>query len=167
MAVSVAWLPVVQAAQGGQLFDYIQAVSSYLAPPVSAVFVLALFVPRVNEKVSTRVGCELGAGFGHRRRLTLSTPTGRLLGTDWGPADGSGAPRSRVFLWLWQLRSTLPVPSTPLRSALPLLCHRALCLLWPPHPRGLPVHSTHPAQARKCQLPDEHQTRTTWASVLP
>lgn len=51
VAVSVAWLPVVQAAQGGQLFDYIQAISSYLAPPVSAVFVLALFVPRVNEKV--------------------------------------------------------------------------------------------------------------------
>ncbi|XP_074178779.1 sodium/glucose cotransporter 2 isoform X3 [Rhinolophus sinicus] len=50
VAVSVAWLPVVQAAQGGQLFDYIQAISSYLAPPVSAVFVLALFVPRVNEK---------------------------------------------------------------------------------------------------------------------
>ncbi|XP_012860975.1 sodium/glucose cotransporter 2 isoform X1 [Echinops telfairi] len=50
VAVSVAWLPVVQAAQGGQLFDYIQAVSSYLAPPVSAIFVLALFVPRVNEK---------------------------------------------------------------------------------------------------------------------
>ncbi|XP_073071361.1 sodium/glucose cotransporter 2 isoform X7 [Manis javanica] len=51
VAVSVAWLPVVQAAQGGQLFDYIQAVSSYLAPPVSAVFVLALFVPRINEKL--------------------------------------------------------------------------------------------------------------------
>uniref|UniRef100_A0A6I8P6T4 Solute carrier family 5 member 2 n=1 Tax=Ornithorhynchus anatinus TaxID=9258 RepID=A0A6I8P6T4_ORNAN len=49
VGVSVAWLPVVQAAQGGQLFDYIQAISSYLAPPVSAVFVLALFVPRVNE----------------------------------------------------------------------------------------------------------------------
>ncbi|KAM9583420.1 sodium/glucose cotransporter 2 isoform 3-T3 [Trichechus inunguis] len=50
VAVSVAWLPVVQAAQGGQLFDYMQSVSSYLAPPVSAVFILALFVPRVNEK---------------------------------------------------------------------------------------------------------------------
>ncbi|XP_044517074.1 sodium/glucose cotransporter 2 isoform X2 [Gracilinanus agilis] len=49
VAVSIAWLPVVQAAQGGQLFDYIQAISSYLAPPVSAVFILALFVPRVNE----------------------------------------------------------------------------------------------------------------------
>ena len=59
-AVSVAWLPVVQAAQGGQLFDYIQSVSSYLAPPVSAVFVLALFVPRVNEKVSVCAHWALG-----------------------------------------------------------------------------------------------------------
>lgn len=59
VAVSVAWLPVVQAAQGGQLFDYIQSVSSYLAPPVSAVFVLALFVPRVNEKVSRACQCGL------------------------------------------------------------------------------------------------------------
>lgn len=60
VAVSVAWLPVVQAAQGGQLFDYIQSVSSYLAPPVSAVFVLALFVPRVNEKVSVCAHRALG-----------------------------------------------------------------------------------------------------------
>lgn len=60
VAVSVAWLPIVQAAQGGQLFDYIQSVSSYLAPPVSAVFVLALFVPRVNEKVSSVRTDELG-----------------------------------------------------------------------------------------------------------
>jgi len=60
VAVSVAWLPVVQAAQGGQLFDYIQSVSSYLAPPVSAVFVLALFVPRVNEKVSVCAQRALG-----------------------------------------------------------------------------------------------------------
>lgn len=60
VAVSVAWLPVVQAAQGGQLFDYIQSVSSYLAPPVSAVFVLALFVPRVNEKVSVCAHWALG-----------------------------------------------------------------------------------------------------------
>lgn len=62
VAVSVAWLPVVQAAQGGQLFDYMQSVSSYLAPPVSAVFVLALFVPRVNEKVSRACPCELRGG---------------------------------------------------------------------------------------------------------
>ncbi|KAM8961084.1 sodium/glucose cotransporter 2 [Pelodytes ibericus] len=46
---SIAWIPVVQAAQGGQLFDYIQSVASFLAPPIAAVFFLALFVKRVNE----------------------------------------------------------------------------------------------------------------------
>uniref|UniRef100_A0A670JG51 Sodium/glucose cotransporter 2 n=1 Tax=Podarcis muralis TaxID=64176 RepID=A0A670JG51_PODMU len=50
VGVSIAWIPVVQAAQGGQLFDYIQSVSSYLAPPIAAIFLLGLFVKRVNEQ---------------------------------------------------------------------------------------------------------------------
>lgn len=51
VAVSICWIPVVQAAQSGQLFDYIQSVSSYLAPPIASVFLLAVFVKRVNETV--------------------------------------------------------------------------------------------------------------------
>ncbi|KAJ7990197.1 hypothetical protein DPEC_G00297820 [Dallia pectoralis] len=50
VAVSICWIPVVQAAQSGQLFDYIQSVTSYLAPPIAAVFFLAVFVKRVNEQ---------------------------------------------------------------------------------------------------------------------
>uniref|UniRef100_W5M062 Solute carrier family 5 member 2 n=1 Tax=Lepisosteus oculatus TaxID=7918 RepID=W5M062_LEPOC len=49
VSVSIAWIPVVQAAQSGQLFDYIQSITSYLAPPIAAVFFLAVFVKRVNE----------------------------------------------------------------------------------------------------------------------
>ncbi|XP_056906236.1 sodium/glucose cotransporter 2 isoform X1 [Takifugu flavidus] len=49
VAISICWIPIVQAAQSGQLFDYIQSVSSYLAPPIAAVFLLAVFVKRVNE----------------------------------------------------------------------------------------------------------------------
>ncbi|KAG1951348.1 sodium/glucose cotransporter 2 [Pimephales promelas] len=49
VAISICWIPVVQAAQSGQLFDYIQSVTSYLAPPIAAVFCLAVFVKRVNE----------------------------------------------------------------------------------------------------------------------
>ncbi|XP_060799240.1 sodium/glucose cotransporter 2 isoform X2 [Neoarius graeffei] len=49
VAISISWIPVVQAAQSGQLFDYIQSVTSYLAPPIAAVFCLAIFVKRVNE----------------------------------------------------------------------------------------------------------------------
>ncbi|XP_041663603.1 sodium/glucose cotransporter 2 [Cheilinus undulatus] len=49
VAVSICWIPVVQAAQSGQLFDYIQSISSYLAPPIAAVFLLAVFIKRINE----------------------------------------------------------------------------------------------------------------------
>uniref|UniRef100_A0A6Q2X3S3 Sodium/glucose cotransporter 2 n=1 Tax=Esox lucius TaxID=8010 RepID=A0A6Q2X3S3_ESOLU len=49
VAVSICWIPVVQASQSGQLFDYIQSVTCYLAPPIAAVFFLAVFVKRVNE----------------------------------------------------------------------------------------------------------------------
>uniref|UniRef100_A0A8C6P6G1 Sodium/glucose cotransporter 2 n=1 Tax=Nothobranchius furzeri TaxID=105023 RepID=A0A8C6P6G1_NOTFU len=49
VAVSICWIPVVQAAQSGQLFDYIQSVSCYLSPPIASVFLLAVFVKRVNE----------------------------------------------------------------------------------------------------------------------
>ncbi|KAF6725916.1 Sodium/glucose cotransporter 1 [Oryzias melastigma] len=49
IGVSIAWIPIVQTAQSGQLFDYIQSITSYLAPPVAAVFMLAIFYKRVNE----------------------------------------------------------------------------------------------------------------------
>ncbi|XP_064414944.1 sodium/mannose cotransporter SLC5A10 [Latimeria chalumnae] len=49
VAVSVVWIPILQSANSGQLYVYIQSVTSYLAPPVTAVFVLAVFWKRVNE----------------------------------------------------------------------------------------------------------------------
>lgn len=52
IGVSIAWIPVVQSAQSGKLTDYIQSITSYLTPPVAAVFILAIFCKRVNESVS-------------------------------------------------------------------------------------------------------------------
>lgn len=52
IGISIAWVPVVQSAQSGQLFDYIQSVTSYLGPPIAAVFLLAIFCKRVNEQAS-------------------------------------------------------------------------------------------------------------------
>ncbi|XP_053525918.1 sodium/glucose cotransporter 1 isoform X2 [Artibeus jamaicensis] len=49
IGISIAWVPVVQSAQNGQLFDYIQSITSYLGPPIAAVFLLAIFCKRVNE----------------------------------------------------------------------------------------------------------------------
>lgn len=56
IGISIAWVPVVQSAQSGQLFDYIQSVTSYLGPPIAAVFLLAVFCKRVNEQVSANLG---------------------------------------------------------------------------------------------------------------
>ncbi|XP_026311159.1 sodium/myo-inositol cotransporter 2 isoform X1 [Piliocolobus tephrosceles] len=48
--VSILWIPVIQASQGGQLFIYIQSISSYLQPPVAVVFIMGCFWKRTNEK---------------------------------------------------------------------------------------------------------------------
>ncbi|CAL8269872.1 unnamed protein product [Arctogadus glacialis] len=50
VCVSLAWIPVIQKASSGRLFDYIQSVTSCLAPPITAVFMMAIFWPRVNEQ---------------------------------------------------------------------------------------------------------------------
>uniref|UniRef100_A0A3Q3QDR8 Sodium/myo-inositol cotransporter 2 n=1 Tax=Monopterus albus TaxID=43700 RepID=A0A3Q3QDR8_MONAL len=50
VVVSVLWIPVVQASQGGQLFIYIQSISTYLQPPVSITFLMGCFWKRTNEK---------------------------------------------------------------------------------------------------------------------
>ncbi len=47
--VSVVWIPIINASQGSQLFTYIQSITSYLAPPICAVYLLAVFWPRCNE----------------------------------------------------------------------------------------------------------------------
>ncbi|XP_022083327.1 sodium/myo-inositol cotransporter-like isoform X2 [Acanthaster planci] len=48
--ISILWIPVIQRMQGGQLFIYIQEISSFLAPPIAAVYLVALLWPRGNEK---------------------------------------------------------------------------------------------------------------------
>ncbi|KAI2666569.1 Sodium/myo-inositol cotransporter 2 [Labeo rohita] len=64
VVVSVLWIPVVQASQGGQLFIYIQSISMYLQPPITVIFFTGIFWKRTNEKgafwgliVGMVVGC--------------------------------------------------------------------------------------------------------------
>ncbi|XP_075624069.1 sodium/mannose cotransporter SLC5A10 isoform X2 [Balearica regulorum gibbericeps] len=75
VALSVVWIPILQSSSGGQLYVYIQAVTSYLAPPVTAVFVLAVFWPRANEQGAfwgLMAGLALGLA---RMGLELAHPT--------------------------------------------------------------------------------------------
>nr|XP_001496071.3 solute carrier family 5 member 4 isoform X2 [Equus caballus] len=48
--VSIVWVPLVEVAQNGQLVHYIESISSYVGPPIAAVFLLAIFCKRVNEQ---------------------------------------------------------------------------------------------------------------------
>ena len=52
VVISVVWIPILQSANSGQLYVYIQSVTSYLAPPVTAIFTLAVFWRRTNEQVT-------------------------------------------------------------------------------------------------------------------
>ncbi|KAM4896238.1 sodium/glucose cotransporter 4-like [Sylvia borin] len=49
VVISILWIPIIQTANSGKLFDYIQSIGSYLTPPVTALFILAIFWKRVNE----------------------------------------------------------------------------------------------------------------------
>uniref|UniRef100_A0A672KEQ0 Solute carrier family 5 member 9 n=1 Tax=Sinocyclocheilus grahami TaxID=75366 RepID=A0A672KEQ0_SINGR len=50
VALSIVWIPVIQAANSGQLFNYIQSITSYLASPITTVFIMAILWGRVNEQ---------------------------------------------------------------------------------------------------------------------
>jgi len=49
VAISVVWIPIINASQGSQLFVYIQSITSYLAPPICAIYLLAIFWTRTTE----------------------------------------------------------------------------------------------------------------------
>jgi solute:Na+ symporter, SSS family len=47
--LGMAWIPLMGRISSG-LYDYLQSVQSYLAPPIAAVFLLGVFFPRLNAK---------------------------------------------------------------------------------------------------------------------
>uniref|UniRef100_A0A8W4F6P5 Sodium/glucose cotransporter 2 n=2 Tax=Sus scrofa TaxID=9823 RepID=A0A8W4F6P5_PIG len=50
LAISIAWAPAIHMAHREQMFEYMQAIISYLTPPVAAIFLLAIFCKRVTEQ---------------------------------------------------------------------------------------------------------------------
>jgi len=90
VVISLLWIPVIQGARG--LYDYLQGVQGYLAPPIFTVFVFGIFNRRLNSKgclAALIVGFVLGVF-----RLAVDTPVSLHLR---GFADGY-APGS--FLWI-------------------------------------------------------------------
>jgi len=48
VAMGIIWIPVMQRISQGGLYKYLQSVQGYLAPPITAVFMLGLFCKRIN-----------------------------------------------------------------------------------------------------------------------
>lgn len=46
--LGMAWIPVMYKVAGGGLYQYLQSVQGYLAPPITAVFLLGVFWNRMN-----------------------------------------------------------------------------------------------------------------------
>src|SRR6188472_963086 len=84
--IGLLWIPVIQGAKG--LYDYLQGIQAYLAPPIAAVFFLGVFFRRLNA-----AGClaALVAGFALGLfRLAVDTPvTLGLTGYERGYDPGS------------------------------------------------------------------------------
>ena len=85
--IGLFWIPVIQGGKG--LYDYLQGVQSYLAPPIFVVFFMGVFNKRLNAK-----GClsALIVGFGLGLfRLIVDTPV--KLMDNFAYSEGS-------FLWI-------------------------------------------------------------------
>ena len=84
--IGLFWIPVIQGAKG--LYDYLQTVQGYLAPPIFVVFFLGVFNKRLNAKgclAALLTGFALGVF-----RLAVDTPvTLGLAGFENGYAAGS------------------------------------------------------------------------------
>jgi SSS family solute:Na+ symporter len=88
--IGLAWIPVIQGARG--LYDYLQTVQGYLAPPIFVVFFFGVFMKRLNAKgclAALVVGFILGVF-----RLAVDTPVAlKISGFEEGYPQGS-------FLWI-------------------------------------------------------------------
>jgi len=95
--IGLLWIPVIQGGKG--LYDYLQGVQSYLAPPIFVVFFLGVFFKRLNAKgclSALVVGFILGMF-----RLAVDTPVAlkdtpffvKMFGDFAGYNQGS-------FLWI-------------------------------------------------------------------
>ncbi len=81
--IGLAWIPVIQGSRG--LYDYLQSVQGYLAPPIFVVFFFGVFNKRLNAQ-----GClwALGIGFAMGLfRLAIDTPV--ALGENFAYEEGS------------------------------------------------------------------------------
>ena len=88
--IALFWIPVIQGAHG--LYDYLQAVQGYLAPPIFVVFFFGVFWKRLNAQ-GALAAMVVGFIVGIFRMLVDTPVTMKLKGFEEGYPAGS-------FLWI-------------------------------------------------------------------
>jgi solute:Na+ symporter, SSS family len=94
VGLGLLWIPVMKMVNGGGLYQYLQNVQGYMAPPICAVFILGLFWKRINAYGAV---WGLGAGFViGMTKLTIQTffGAGKIENPAWLAAIGD-------FSWLY------------------------------------------------------------------
>jgi len=90
VVIGLLWIPVIKGGKG--LYDYLQGVQAYLAPPIFVVFFLGVFLKRLNGKgclAALIVGFIMGLF-----RLAVDTPMKlKSVFPDFAYAEGS-------FFWI-------------------------------------------------------------------
>jgi len=87
VVIGLLWIPVIRGGKG--LYDYLQGVQAYLAPPIFVVFFLGVFFKRLNGKGALSAlitGFALGLF-----RLAVDTPVKLMSGFAYAPGS---------FLWV-------------------------------------------------------------------
>jgi transporter, SSS family len=87
VVIGLLWIPVIQGGKG--LYDYLQGIQAYLAPPIFVVFFFGIFMKRLNAKgcmATLIVGFAMGLF-----RLIVDTPV--KLSEGFSYEEGS-------FLWI-------------------------------------------------------------------
>jgi solute:Na+ symporter, SSS family len=90
IAIALAWIPVIKGAQS--LYGYLQAVQSYLAPPIFVVFFFGVFWKRLNG-LGALWAMIVGFALGLFRMLVDTPVTLGLAGYEKGYPEGS-------FFWI-------------------------------------------------------------------
>ena len=94
VAIALAWIPVVKGANS--LYEYLQSIQGYLAPPIFVVFFLGVFFKRLNAKGcfwAMVVGFVLGLF-----RMLVDTPM--TLGIEKFPVSVQSLYEPGTFFWI-------------------------------------------------------------------
>ena len=88
VALGMLWIPIMPMISKGGLYQYLQSVQGYLAPPITAVFLLGLFSRRING-TGALLGLAVGFVLGMSKLTIQALVGGNLItGPGWLVAVG-------------------------------------------------------------------------------